>query len=54
MAIPNKIYYEDKVEYIRKDVLLKWVNKQLEDNVGQYSKDYDIILCTLIDKINEL
>lgn len=41
-------------EYIRKDALLEWTNKELKDNVGQYHNDYDLALSSLIDKLNEM
>lgn len=41
-------------EYIRKDALLEWANKELKDNVGQYHNDYDLALSSLIDKLNEM
>ena len=42
------------VEYIRKDALLEWANKELKDSVGQYHNDYDLALSSLIDKLNEM
>lgn len=44
----------ENTEYIRKDALLEWANKELKDNVGQYHDDYDLALSSLIDKLNEM
>ena len=44
----------DDIVYIRKDLLLEWARKQLEDNVGQYHTDYDKALFSLIDKLKSL
>ena len=42
------------VEYICKDALLKWAKKELENNAGQYDRDYDLALNSLIDKLNSM
>lgn len=50
---PAKIRDDDKIiEYIRKDALLEWAKEKLENNVGQYDRDYDLALNSLIDKLN--
>ena len=61
---PAKIRYDDKIiEYIRKDVLLKWVKKELQTNTWYYEthkKPSDLhygrieAFKQLIDKIESL
>ena len=43
---------EENIPYIRKDALLEWANNELENNVGQYDRDYDLAISSLIDKLN--
>ena len=40
--------------YIRKNALIKWANNELKNNVGQYNRDYDLALNSLINKLNSL
>ena len=42
------------VEYIRKDTLMEWIKEKIEENVGQYNKDWDLAFNEIIDKINSL
>lgn len=43
----------ENTEYIRKEALMEWANKELKDNF-EYHNDYDLALYSLIDKLNEM
>lgn len=55
--IPDKIYYEDKVEYIRKDVLIEWLLKGVEISEichSEYGDGCAQAYQAVIDKLNSM